>query len=93
MTCASAIDCGMPCCVHVGRCYKALELTNAQLTTRNRELEARLEGAAVRMSELEQQLKRYEKVVETAKAFVLTDAPNDEYDKLADAVHDLQAEG
>lgn len=45
------------------------------------------------MSELEQQLKRYEKVVETAKAFVLTDAPNDEYDKLADAVHDLQAEG
>jgi hypothetical protein len=44
-TCASAIDCGEPCCIHVGRCYKSLEretLTlQEQLTDereRNREL-------------------------------------------------------
>ena len=30
-TCSSALDCGNPCCVHVGRCFKAVESENAEL--------------------------------------------------------------
>jgi DNA repair exonuclease SbcCD ATPase subunit len=59
-TCASAIDCGEPCCIHVGRCYKSLEhetLTlQEQLTAereRHRELQEKLEIESSLLADLE----------------------------------------
>lgn len=36
-TCSSAVDCGMPCCVHVGRCYRSLESQYEQRGLRGQE--------------------------------------------------------
>lgn len=40
-TCASAVDCGYPCCIHTGRCFKSLERENAELRKQLKQAEAR----------------------------------------------------